>query len=429
MRILFKNAKILDLDKEKGYFNGNVVVKDSIIELVSKDIPQGNFDKVIDVENNLLMPGLVNAHAHTPMTLLRGIKDDASLQEWLEHVNEFEGKLTDEEVYWGEMLGIAEYVKNGITTFEENYFLYDGLCDAISKSKIRARIGLGPRIFLTKLKNLHEYLNTNYELIKNKTDSNLVKIDIFAHSIYCINEEEFEGLISFAKEKDLPHSIHLCETLKEVGDCTVKHNNLTPPAYLEQLGFLDRECLCYHCVHMDKDDLQILADCGASVVTCPSSNIKLASGIAPIFAMQNKGLNIAIGTDGAASNNSLDMFKEMYLVATLSKVSLYDASVVSAREVIGMATIGGSKALGFNGGQVKEGKNADIILVNLNSPHMQPDDNLLSNIVYSARGSDVYLTMVGGNILYENGKYNIGENIEKIIKNANEIRNKFKKRV
>ena len=219
----------------------------------------------------------------------------------------------------------------------------------------------------------------------------------------------------------MPLSVHLSETLKEVGDCTQAKKGLTPPAYLESLGYLDRECLCYHCVHMDKDDLQILADYGASVATCPSSNIKLASGIAPVFAMQNKGLNIAIGTDGPASNNCLDMFKEMFLVATLSKVSLYDSSVVKASEVLQMATINGANALGVNSGEIKVGKNADIILVNTHSPHMQPENNLVSNLVYSARGSDVYLTMIGGKIKYYNGEYFIGEDIENIYKKANEI--------
>ena len=232
-------------------------------------------------------------------------------------------------------------------------------------------------------------------------------------------------MLKFANDNNLPLSVHLSETLKEVGDCTLEHNQMTPPAYLESLGYLDRECLCYHCVHMDKDDLQILADYGASVATCPSSNIKLASGIAPIYAMQNKGLNIAIGTDGASSNNCLDMFKEMFLVATLSKVSLYDASVVSAKEVLEMATLNGAKALGVNSGEIAVGKNADIILVNTKEPHMQPDTNVVSNLVYSAKGSDVYFTMVNGKILYENGTYNIGESIEEIYKKANEIRNRL----
>lgn len=173
---------------------------------------------------------------------------------------------------------------------------------------------------------------------------------------------------------------------------------------------------------MDKDDLQLLKDYEANVVTCPSSNIKLASGIAPIFAMQNKDLNISIGTDGAASNNSLDMFKEMFLVSTLSKVNLYKPDIVSARDVLKMATVNGAKTVGFDDiGEIKVGKKADLILIDTKKPHMQPEHNLLSNLVYSAKSSDVYLTMVNGKILYEDGKLNINIDEETIIKKANEV--------
>ena len=423
MKTLFKNAKILDLDIPSGYKMGCVAVEGGIISYVGEAEPGGNFDKIIDASGKVLMPGFVNAHTHTAMSLLRGVKDDALLDEWLyEGVVPLEEKMTASDVYWGELLGIAESVRNGITTIEENYFLYEGICKALSKSGIRARVGIGARVKETKnAKNTYKECGKIYKIIKKETDSNLVNMVVYSHSIYEVDEKEFEGILDFANDYNLPLSIHLSETLKEVGDCTAKNNGQTPPQYLESLGYLDRECLCYHCVHMDKDDLQILADYNASVATCPSSNIKLASGIAPIYAMQNKGINIAIGTDGPASNNSLDMFKEMFLVATLSKVSLYDSSVVTAREVLEMATINGAKALGVNSGEIKVGKNADLILVDTHAPHMQPENNLLSNLVYSACGSDVYLTMINGEIKYHDGEYFIGEDIEKIYKQANQI--------
>ena len=259
-------------------------------------------------------------------------------------------------------------------------------------------------------------------------NSDLIKQVCFIHAIYTSTPELISECVDFTAKNNIPLSIHLSETLKEVGDCTVKYNKKTPPQYLEDLGFFDREnALCYHCVHMDKDDLQILADYNASVSTCPSSNIKLASGIAPIFAMQNKGINITIGTDGVASNNSLDMFKEMFLVATLSKVNLYNAEVVSARDVLKMATINGAKALGFDCGEIKEGKLADIILIDINQPHYFPHHNLLSHIVYAGKSGDVYLTMVNGKIMYENGKFNIGKEPEEIYKKVTEIRERITK--
>lgn len=429
MITLFKNAKILKLEKEKGFMCGNVVVENDIITYVGEKEPTIQVDQVIDVCGNILMPGFVNTHAHTAMTILRGIKDDATLQNWLyDNIIPCENQLTDEDVYWGEMLGIAEYARCGITTMEENYFNIEGITKAINKSGIRARIGIEAKVCTDSDYNCYEDFKKQYKIVKQNTNSNLVKVSCFAHAIYSTSEEKFFDILRFAKENDLPLGIHLAETLKEVGDCTQEHNGLTPAGYLESLGYLDRQCLCAHCVHMDKDDLQILADYGVSISTCPSSNIKLASGIAPVFAMQNKGINVTIGTDGVASNNSLDMFKEMFLVATLSKVSLYDPTVVPASDVLKMATINGAKALGINSGEIKVGKNADLILVKITEPHMQPEVNLLSNLVYSAKGSDVYFTMVGGKVLYNDGEYNIGENINEIYKNVNKIRERITKK-
>lgn len=429
MITLFKNAKILKLENEKGFMCGNVVVENDIITYVGEKEPTIQVDQVIDVCGNILMPGFVNTHAHTAMTILRGIKDDATLQNWLyDNIIPCENQLTDEDVYWGEMLGIAEYARCGITTMEENYFNIEGITKAINKSGIRARIGIEAKVCTDSDYNCYEDFKKQYKIVKQNTNSNLVKVSCFAHAIYSTSEEKFFDILRFAKENDLPLGIHLAETLKEVGDCTQEHNGLTPAGYLESLGYLDRQCLCAHCVHMDKDDLQILADYGVSISTCPSSNIKLASGIAPVFAMQNKGINVTIGTDGVASNNSLDMFKEMFLVATLSKVSLYDPTVVPASDVLKMATINGAKSLGINSGEIKVGKNADLILVKITEPHMQPEVNLLSNLVYSAKGSDVYFTMVGGKVLYNDGEYNIGENINEIYKNVNKIRERITKK-
>ena len=426
MKTLFKNAKILDLDLEQGYFEGYVLVTDEVISYVGPKMPTDACDKVIDVKNNLLMPGFVNTHAHTAMTILRGVKDDAKLQEWLfENIIPCEDQMTAQDVYWGQMLGIAEYVKAGITSFEEMYFGIEGISKAIAKSGIRARITIGAKVSTPPNYNCYQDLKQKYETIKKLTNPNLVSIACFAHAIYTTSEEKFFDMLKFAKDYNLNLGIHLAETLKEVGDCTQAHNGLTPAGYLEQLGFLDRPCLCAHCVHMDKDDLQILADYDSSVALNCSSNLKLASGIPPIYAMLNKGINVSIGTDGCASNNSLDMFKEMFLVATLSKVSIYDPSVVSARQVLKMATLNGAKALNINSGEIKVGKNADMIIVDLSSPHMCPCTNIVSNLVYSAKSSDVKLTMVGGKILYKDGEFNIGEDLQIIYQNVNSIRKRI----
>ena len=423
MKILFKNAKILNLDLQDGFLQGDVVVVDNLIDFVGAKAPDEKYDEVIDVCGNILMPGFVDTHCHTAMTLLRGLKDDASLNDWLfENVIPTEAKLTPEDVYWGQKLGVLEYLASGITTIEEGYFFNEAIVKALKESGLRARVGFGPTTRDVGMSNL-EYLENQYKMIG---DSDLIKPVNFIHAIYTTDEKSILECVDFTSKHNIPRSIHLCETLKEVGDCTVLHNQKTPPMYLEDLGFFDRPALCYHCVHMDKDDLQILADYGASVSTCPSSNIKLASGIAPIYAMQNKGINITIGTDGVASNNSLDMFKEMFLVATLSKVNIYNAEVVSAKEVLKMATINGAKAMGFDCGEIKKGKLADIILVDITKPHFYPQFNLVSHLVYSAKSSDVYLTMVNGKILYKNGEF-LNENKQEIYKKANEIRERLAK--
>lgn len=419
MKILFKNAKILDLNLESGYKIGDVLVVEDKIAYVGNKCTL-EYDKIIDVNGNILSPGFVNAHSHSPMTIFRGLKDDVSLDEWLfDNILPLEKKLTEEDVYYGTMLAICEYLRAGITTVQEFYSFEKSIIKAFEDGKFRASVGMG----ILKADNTQNNLNIETLNLINKTKN--LKPVCTAHSIYGVNEEYLEEIVTFAKQNNLPLSIHLSETLKEVGDCSVKYN-LTPPQYLEQLGFFDRKCTCYHCVHMDKDDLQILADYNVNVVTCPSSNIKLASGIAPIYAMQNKNINIAIGTDGPASNNSLDMFKEMFLVATLSKVNIYNSSAVTVRDVLKMATINGAKALDFEDiGEIKVGKKADLILIDTTKPHMQPCANVLSNLVYSAKSSDVYLTMINGEILYENGKLNLPISEMEIINKVNKIRERI----
>lgn len=417
------NAKVLDLDSDNNFINANVFVKDSLIQYIGNRT-DFEADRVIDVKGNILMPGFVDTHCHSPMTLLRSFKDDTSLQDWLfNSIIPAESKLTGEDIYWGEKLAILEYLASGITCVEEGYFYNDNIVKALKESKMRARVGFGPTTRDVGMSTL-EYLACEHKIIG---DGELIKPVCFIHSIYTADEQAILDCIEYTSKQNLPLSIHLAETLKEVGDCTVEHNDMTPAEYLEDLGFFDREnALCYHCVHMDKDDLEILANYSANVSTCPSSNIKLASGIAPIYAMQNKGINITIGTDGVASNNSLDMFKEMFLVATLSKVSIHNASVVSSKDVLKMATLNGAKALGFNVGEIKVGKKADIILIDINKTHFQPLDNLVSHLVYAGKSSDVYLTMVNGEILYENGKYSSNFNVEEIYKKVNEIRERIK---
>ncbi len=424
MKILFKNANILDVENGK-LFLGNVIVTDNIISFVGTTYPNDNFDEVIDCKQNILMPGFVDAHCHSPMTILRGVGADLPLKDWLfDKIIPLENKLTPNDIYWGEKLAILEYLAAGITTVEECYFDNEQIIKALSESGMRARVGFGPSTRKTN-KDMQTFLTEQLNMFQ-KVDHKQIKPCLYIHSIYTSTSDEIENCVYFSAKNNLPMSIHLSETLDEVGNCTVQNDGLTPPQYLESLGFFDRNTLCYHCVHMDKDDLQILADYNSNICTCPSSNIKLASGIAPIYAMQNKGINIAIGTDGVASNNSLDMFKEMFLVSTLAKVSISDASAVKAQDVLKMATKNGSKALGFDCGEIVVGKTADLIIIDIHKPHMYPHSDLLSHLVYSAKSSDVVLTMINGRILYKDGVYT-NEDAQLIYNKINEIRERLTK--
>ena len=430
MKIKFINARILINENNIDFINVDVVVTDNKITYVGKEIKNDKekYERVIDVNGNILMPGFVNAHCHTPMSILRGIGSDCNLDKWLfDNMIPIETKMTDNDIYYAELLGILEYVKAGVTCFEEGYAHTEAMIKAIRKAKIRARVNIGDRQIGKEDKfSLSELYKIDLDKIKN---DELITPVVFIHSIYTNSEDKILEAIDFTAKNNLPRSIHLSETLKEVGDCDVK-NGCSPVEYLEKLGYFDRPCTCYHCVHCDKDDLQILKDYDVSVVTCPASNLKLGSGIAPIFAMQNKGINVAIGTDGVASNNNIDMFKEMYLTSVLQKASLFDASVVKASEVLDMATINGAKALRIeNLGKIKEGYFADIILIDINKPHFYPKNNLISHLVYSANCNDVYFTMCNGNILYENGNFNIGEDENVIYKECEKNIKRLKEEV
>lgn len=429
MKTLFKNANILQFDLDNNFLKGNVVVNDdTILQVCSQPIAEHGFDRVIDCNNAILMPGFINAHTHSAMTLFRGIKDDVSLQEWLfDNMIPLENHFEDGDVYWGTMLAIAEQVRNGITSMQDMYYRPHETAKAALTAKFRANIGIS----LDKTQHGNTQCKTDAELDEQfaaiNSGDGLVMPSVMSHAIYTQSQEFLEKAVCTSARKNCPLSIHLSETLTEVGECLTE-NNLTPPQYLESLGFLDRECTVYHGVHMDKDDIALLAQYNTNVVSCPSSNLKLGSGIAPLFAMQNAGINIALGTDGAASNNSLDMFKEMFLAATLQKAVLNDASILPAKQVLQMATKQGAKAIGMpNIGEIKVGYKADIILVNTADPHWQPHNNLLSHLVYSACSSDVVLTMINGNIVYDNGAYHIGESLKTIYEKCNSIIARLKK--
>ncbi|MGD9901038.1 MAG: amidohydrolase [Spirochaetales bacterium] len=417
MKILIKNAYILTING-KNYENGQIFIEDDTIVFVGPEYV-GNLvaDKIIDAKNKIVMPGFVNAHAHTGMSILKNISDSSELQTWLfDKILPLEKGFTFDSMYFANMLGIMNYVRNGITTFCDAYYFVPSLVKAVKESGIRATIGVG-----FHPDDLRKIEDIEREYLTYKKESDRINFVVYSHSIYANDEAQINALINLAHKHKLGVYTHISETLEEVSDCTVKNNDLTPPQLLEQLGFFDLPATVAHAVHTDKVDHQIFKEYGVNVVSCPASNLKLGSGIAPLNSMNKLGINIALGTDSAASNNGLDMFREMYLASTLQKGTLQEASVMPAEEVLKMATINGAKALGLKKvGKLKEGYKADLIMLDIDSPNLTPLNDVESAVVYSAGVQNIVMTMVNGKILYDNGKYYIGTNEKEILKNGKE---------
>ncbi|MDD4211063.1 MAG: amidohydrolase [Clostridia bacterium] len=422
MKILIKNANILTMDK-LDYESGQIFVDNDTIIFVGK-VYDGKLvpDKIIDANSNIIMPGFVNAHAHTGMSILKNDSDIKNLQDWLyDDILPMEKYLNEEIVYDATMLGIAEYVKNGITTFCDAYYYPTSAAKAVKNSGIRASICLG--FHPNDVRNINDI---EQEYLQNKNIDDRLSFMLYAHSIYTCDEAQISSLITLAKKHNLPLHTHMSETLQEVSDCTVKYD-VTPTRLLEEYGFFDQKAMVAHAVHLDNEDIDILAKYDVSVVSNPASNLKLGSGIAPVYAMSKKGVNIALGTDGSSSNNALDMFREMYLVSTLQKALLRDASVINAKQTLLMATVNGAKALGLDYiGKIKKSYKADLIMINTAAPNLTPLNDASSAVVYSAGADNVILTMVNGKILYEQGKYYLGEDIEKILTNTKDAIKKLK---
>lgn len=404
MNILIKNVDILPVDgKHDQIFNSNIYIVDDKIDYIGDNIEGKEVHRVIDGKNKLALPGLVNAHTHLGMSLLRNYTDDVPLQTWLEEkIWPIEAKMTAEDIYWGSLLSMVEMIKSGTTAFCDMYDFMGEVGRGVEEAGIR---GVLTRGMVEDPNNPDKKLNEARNLYKNwhgKADGR-IKVMIAPHAIYTTSSEFLLKTMDMAREFDTGLHIHLSETKIEVEDSYKAHGK-SPVKYLEDLGFFDIHTIAAHCVHLDDEDIDILYRHGVYPVNNPTSNLKLASGFAPIDKMLKKGIPVALGTDGPSSNNNLDMFEEINLASILNKGVNLDAVSVSALEAIEMATINGAKALGWDKeiGSIEVGKKADIILLDLDKPHFYPRHNLVSAISYSAHGSDVDTVMVDGKIIMEN---------------------------
>lgn len=427
MNIRFYNARILAMDGDTEVTRGEVWVQGNKITYVGstahtregtmgrENAPQA-WDREIDVEENLVMPGFANAHTHSAMTFLRSYADDLPLQEWLKkQVFPMEAKLTGEDIYELSRLAVLEYLTSGITCNFDMYFHPEMIA--------RASVDCGFRtVMVSSLNNFTSSLGEmEQEYLKYNHYHELIRYHLGFHAEYTTSEELLRGVAALAEKYQAPVFTHNSETRREVDECIARHK-MTPTAYLDSLGLFRYGGGGYHCVHMAEEDIRIFKERGLAVVTNPGSNTKLSSGIARISDMLKEGVKLAVGTDGPASNNCLDMFREMFLVTGLAKLREGDASAVPAEEVLKMATVGGALAMGLSDcGCLAPGKLADLIVIDLKQPNMQPLNHIAKNLVYSGSKQNVKLTMVNGKILYEDGEFFVGAKPEEIYEKANRI--------
>ena len=415
--MIFKNITILDenlIIKENMY----VGIKSDTIDYIDTKEPIEDYGKNYDGSGKVLMSGFFNSHAHTPMTLMRGYGENMILQDWLnQRIFPFEEKLDGEAVYYGMLLGIAESLRFGIISTTDMYYFGDEMAKAILESGVKNNLGRGIVNFSEDdIYGLAGFLETKhlFDTYNNEGNGKL-KVDVSLHGEYTSNEKTARQLAEYTQEIGANMHIHVSETEFEHEECKKRHNGMTPVQYLNSLNIFDTKATAAHCVYIEGEDFEILSDKGVTVASCPVSNLKLASGVCNVPLLLKKGVNVAIGTDSVASNNSLNYIEEIKFFAVANKGKQYDPTLITPTQALYAATIAGAKGQGRSDcGKLKVGYKADLIVMDITKPNMHPVHNLANNIVYSASGSDIILTMVDGRILYNNGEY-LTIDIEKTI--------------
>lgn len=408
--ILIKNALILS--PNKNFENKqSILIKEDLIAEISPEIDESGADKIIDATGKILLPGFINTHTHLSMTLFRGLADDLSLDSWLnDHIWPMEANLNGEYCYIGALLGAVELIKSGTTTFSDMYFYMEDVARAIDEAGIRAVLSYGMIDFGDAEKRENEIKENMalFEACDGMADGR-IKVFFGPHSPYTASEDLLIKVRQLADEHGIGIHIHVSETQKEIND-SLEEKGLRPFEYLEKIGFLGPDVVAAHSVWLSDEEIEIIKKHGVKVSHNPCSNMKLASGIAPVSKLIDNGICVSIGTDGASSNNNLDLIEELKTASLLQKVSTLDPKVLNSDESIAMGTIKGAEALGLDSeiGSIEVGKKADIILIDTNSANMIPDSSTLSsNIIYSANGSNVDTTICNGKILMENKKLTV----------------------
>ncbi|NCB41099.1 MAG: amidohydrolase [Clostridia bacterium] len=411
MKRLLKNCDILISDHSKY-----TVLKDAYLGIEGRTIhyidikpPKETYDEIKDMNGALLIPGLINCHCHAPMVLLRGVGSDLPLQEWLfDHIMPIEATLTEEDIKAGTNLAIMEMLACGVTSFTDMYDFPHVTAAAAGKAGMKANLCM-PLVCTDPLLQWHEcprvsdsiHFHSEY----NGAYDGKILVDFGIHSEYLTTVHSVEYYAQACKDVEGRIQLHLSETSREHQGCKEKYGK-TPAEWFKDLGVFDSPTYAAHCVHCEEKDLEIFKEKNVTLIHNPSSNMKLGSGLAPVSRALEMGINVTLGTDGAASNNNLNMFEEMHLAALIHKGFLNNATLIKPEQILAMVTGNGAKAQGReNTGELSVGKRADIVAISFKSPHMNPVMDVLPMLVYSGQGSDVKMTMVDGQILYEDGEY------------------------
>ena len=407
MDVLIKDGIVVTMDKERRVLkNFSLAIEDGVIVEIAREI-KGEADFVIDAKNKIVMPGLINTHTHAAMTLFRGSADDLPLMRWLqEEIWPVEAKLEPKHVYAGSLLACLEMLSNGITCFNDMYYHLDEVARSVLESGIRGVLSYplldiageeqGKKLLREAKRGLREYGDKDQR----------VRVFLGPHAPYTCSEELLLKAKELAEKHGTGIHIHVSETREEV-ESFVKDKGKRPFEYLESIGFLGENVLAAHAVHVTKKEIRLIKKRGVKIAHNPVSNMKLAAGIAPVADYVKAGVTVSLGTDGAASNNTLDLFQEMKTCALLQKVSTGDASVVPASTVLEFATIGAARALGLQKeiGSLEVGKRGDVIVVNTRKPNLKPLSNPISHLVYAARGCDVCTVVVDGKVIIHEGSF------------------------
>lgn len=420
MSLLIKNIRLLSMaEKTPNIINTDIYIENDTITEIGENLNY-NADTVINGNGKVAMPGLVNTHTHLAMSMFRGYKDELKLMDWLNNsIFPIEAKMTPEDVYTTTQLSCIEMIKTGTTTFCDMYFHHDATLRAAEEAGLRGIVSCNFVDGIPNKEELIECIKTTYKEQKEKDST--IQVGVTAHALYTCSPELVKRLINLSIELQTPFIIHLAETVEEV-EIIKERYNTTPTRLLYDLGITNTHTILAHGIYIENEEIELLKDIKGGISTNPISNCKLASGICDVVKLRNNGINVGIGTDGQGSTTTLDMFEEMRVCAYLQKLKHNDPTCIKAYDILKMATIEGAKVLGLQEkiGSIEKGKKADIILIDTNKPHLLPENDIVTNLVYSANGADIDTTIINGKVIMQ-GRNLLNIDEEKILKNSRKI--------